>query len=226
MKNQEQGVKERAAKEQTLKTGTTDFVPFDITVCGLDELEAHIEDGRSHVLSILDPDWPMPPVLSQPGRHAWLGLRFHDVLEVSRHQLAPQQSHVEHVLAFGETLHRSPPPDAHLLVHCHMGISRSVAAMTLILAQARPDRPAAEALAEVHRIRPRAWPNLRMLEMGDTLLGLKGSLVLAAHRHYGKVIQENPNVAEEMTSYGRKREVDAGRAAILAASLDRRAAVN
>lgn len=206
-----------AGLEDDMSMRTTDFVPFDITICGLEELDAEVEDGRSHVLSILDPEWPLPPSLTRSSHHAFLSLRFHDLIDEiagrTMGHVPPRQSHIEHLLAFGETLHRAPPPDAHLLIHCHMGVSRSTAAMTLILAQARPDRPPAEALAEVRRIRPRAWPNLRMIEMGDALLGLRGSLVLAAHRHYAAIMTENPAVAADMTAFGRKREVDAGRAA-------------
>lgn len=32
----------------------------DLTICGLDELDSHNARGVSHVLSLLDPDWPEP----------------------------------------------------------------------------------------------------------------------------------------------------------------------
>jgi hypothetical protein len=35
-------------------------LPFRITVCGLDELAGRCEARISHVLSILDPEWPVP----------------------------------------------------------------------------------------------------------------------------------------------------------------------
>jgi predicted protein tyrosine phosphatase len=190
---------------------TTDFVPFDITICGLDELDRQCAEGRSHILSILDPDWPLPFALQEPRRHAWLELRFHDVIDEAPDyvppQIPPQASHVEDILAFGRALHRAPPEAAHLLIHCHMGVSRSTAAMTLILAQARPDRPAAEAMAEVRRIRPKAWPNLRMIELGDALLGRRGQIVAAVREHYRSIMTENPTVAETMIAFGRGREV-------------------
>ena len=31
-----------------------------LTICGLDELASHSTRGVTHVLSILDPDWPEP----------------------------------------------------------------------------------------------------------------------------------------------------------------------
>jgi predicted protein tyrosine phosphatase len=94
-----------------------------------------------------------------------------------------------------------------------MGISRSSAAMTLILAQARPDRPAREALAEVRRIRPRIWPNLRVIELGDELLGRGGALVDAAIARYRHVVELKPEVGKMMTEMGRGREVRAATAA-------------
>src|SRR3546814_16228451 len=98
--------------------------------------------------------------------------------------ILPLPDHVERLLRFGRNLLRDPPPSAHVLVHCHAGMSRSTAAMTLLLAQARSDRPAADALAEVVRIRPHAWPNLRVVESGDDLPGPNGALFAAARAHY------------------------------------------
>jgi hypothetical protein len=35
----------------------------------------------SHVVSILDPEWPVPEVFGTFGEHAKLGLRFHDIID-------------------------------------------------------------------------------------------------------------------------------------------------
>lgn len=184
------------------------FVPFNLTVCGIEELPDHCEVGVSHVLSILDPDYPPPPAFGSFGEHRRLELRFHDVIEDGEALIAPGLADVETILAFGRDLLREPVTTAHLLVHCHAGISRSTAAMTLILAQARSDRSAREAMAEVVRIRPRAWPNLRMIEYGDSLLGLEGSLIAAARERYREVIARRPELVPEMISAGRGREID------------------
>jgi predicted protein tyrosine phosphatase len=85
--------------------------------------------------------------------------------------------------------------------------------MALILAQARPDRPALEALAEVRRIRARIWPNLRVIELGDDLLGRGGALVDAAIARYRHVVERKPDVGKMMTEMGRGREVRAAMAA-------------
>src|SRR5271157_4274506 len=112
--------------------------PFMITVCGLEELAGHADRQVSHVLSILDPDQPEPEAFGGYGEHARLELKFHDIIQETPGFEAPQVEHVEKMLAFGQDLLRDPEPARHLLVHCHAGISRSTAAMTLLLAQAQP----------------------------------------------------------------------------------------
>lgn len=188
------------------------FAPFRITVCGLEELTAHCEVGVTHVLSILDPGLPPPPAFGRFGEHARLDLRFDDVIEEIPGKEAPQPGHVAAILAFGreladEATESRGRPQPHLLVHCHAGVSRSTASMSLILAQARPDRPPAEALAEVVRIRPQTWPNLRIVEMGDAMLGLGGGLVDAALQRYRDFGRDNPEHVRFMRLVGRGREV-------------------
>ena len=57
------------------------LVPFQLTICGIDELECHCAGGVTHVLSILDPGWPEPEPLSGFDITRRLRLRFHDVIE-------------------------------------------------------------------------------------------------------------------------------------------------
>jgi predicted protein tyrosine phosphatase len=190
-------------------TDVSDFVDFSITVCGLDELGEHAAKRVTHVLSILDPGWPDPAAFGAFGEHERLSLRFEDIIDAHPGKAAPGPEHVERLLSFGRDL--AAEPGAHLLVHCQMGISRSTAAMTLILAQARPDRPAAEAVAEVARIRRKAWPNLRMIEIGDAMLGRDGTLVRAAEERYGYVLSRRPEIGPLMVDMGRAREVERAR---------------
>jgi predicted protein tyrosine phosphatase len=189
------------------------LAPFRLTVCGIEELGGHCAVGVSHVLSILDPEWPVPEAFGQYGEHERLELRFHDIIEEAPGMLHPRPEHVERLLAFGRDLEAEPAPAAHLLVHCHAGVSRSTAAMTLILAQALPAVPAAAVLDHIHRIRPQAWPNLRIIEIGDRLLGRRGELILATHAIYGRQLAARPHLAAAMTQAGRGREVEAGRMA-------------
>jgi predicted protein tyrosine phosphatase len=188
------------------------IAPFRITICGLDELAGHSENGASHVLSILDPDHPVPEAFGRFGEHRKLELRFHDVIEEDRGMDPPRADDVALLLAFGRDLLHEPPRDAHLLVHCHAGISRSTASMALILVQALPGLSGRDIMQEVLRIRPKAWPNLRMIEMGDAALRRGGEIVAAAVEVYRRQLEIRPHLAEFMTLGGRGREVDAARA--------------
>ena len=132
-----------------MKPTPGDMVPFKTTVCGIDELNDHCDVGVSHVLSILDPDAPEPPVFGAFSEHERVELRFDDVIEDFPDKVAPRRQDVEEILAFGRDLVGESSATAHLLVHCHAGVSRSTAAMTLILAQARSDLAGDEILAEV-----------------------------------------------------------------------------
>jgi predicted protein tyrosine phosphatase len=187
------------------------IAPFKITVCGIEELTDHREAGASHVLSILDPDWPVPEVFGSFGEHEKLELRFHDVIEDDVGASPPQAEDVTRLLGFGRDLTAEPPNNAHLLVHCHAGISRSTASMALILAQALPDLSARQILQEVLRVRPKAWPNLRIIELGDAMLARNGEMITAAIEIYRLQLETRPHLAEFMILGGRGREVTAAR---------------
>ena len=178
-----------------------------ITVCGISELGEHSVAGVTHVLSILGPNSPDPPELAAFAAHRRLILRFHDVIEPQRDQIAPTRENVERLLVFGREVGETP--GAHLLVHCRAGVSRSTAAAALILMQANPEWPASAALDAVAAIRPRAWPNLLILEFGDALLGRNGEIVAAAGTIYRRVLARDPEFGDQMLDAGRDREVSA-----------------
>jgi predicted protein tyrosine phosphatase len=185
-----------------------EMMPFQLTICGIDEIAGHCAAADvTHVLSILDPGWPEPEPLRSFEVNRRLKLHFHDVIESRPGWIAPEGWDVELLLAFGRDLDAAWEP--HLLIHCHAGVSRSTAAATLIMAQALPSRPADDVLQEVVRLRPRAWPNLRILELGDELLGRRGEIVEAARAHYRRALEREPWLAETMIEGGRAREVAA-----------------
>ena len=179
--------------------------PWGITICGIDELEGHGALRASHVLSILDPDWPVPEGFGAWGEHEKLELRFNDIIEETPGMTAPSADDVAALLAFGRDVVGERA--SHLVVHCHAGISRSTASMTLILAQALPERSAEEILLAVHGIREKAWPNLRMIELGDAMLGRGGTLARATTRLHRLQLERRPEVGHYMSESGRTREV-------------------
>jgi len=184
---------------------------FRVTICGIPELGDHCEAGVTHVLSILGPDLPDPPAFDAFPPHRRLTLRFHDIIEPDPERIGPSRVDVERLLAFGRELQQVE--GSHLLVHCQAGVSRSTAATTLILAQAHPGRPAQETLDAVVELRPRAWPNLRIIELGDELLGRGGELVAATATVYRRLLDRDPHFAALMAESGRAREVVAAHAA-------------
>ena len=136
----------------------------------------------------------------------------HDAIEPGPGVLLPSAADVDAVLAFGRRVASDPAgPDAHLLVHCHMGISRSTAAMTAILAETRPDEAEDAVLDRVTAIRPQAWPNVRMVEFADAALGRSGRLTAAVGRLYGRRLAAQPALAATMERLDRGREVALGR---------------
>jgi predicted protein tyrosine phosphatase len=187
--------------------------PLKLTICGLDELGGHRALGVTHVLSILDPGSPEPEALRDFALGRRLKLNFHDVIEPAPGWVTPERYDVELLLAFGrnlgETADGTQPIEPHLLVHCHAGLSRSTAASILLLSQHRPDRSAQEVVGHVIRLRPRAWPNLRMIEFGDTLLGRNGEIIASVGALYRLALDREPGLAEAMVGAGRAREVAA-----------------
>ncbi|WP_298263763.1 tyrosine phosphatase family protein [Acidocella sp.] len=181
-------------------------LPFKITICGLAELRQHRDARVSHVLSILDPEFPAPTAFADYGAHKRLELRFDDIIHEQEMLRAPQPAHVEALLKFGAGLERVT--EAHLLVHCHMGISRSTASTALLVAQAAPAMPPDEIFAALHKIRPQIWPNLRIIEMGDEKLGRNGTMVAALRQLYRRQIEADPNWVSEMRAGGRGREIN------------------
>jgi predicted protein tyrosine phosphatase len=182
--------------------------PFSVlTICGLDELDSHSVRGVTHVLSILDPDWPEPASFQAFAPHGRVTLYFHDAIEPGPGIVLPQAAHVESVLAFGRDLDGDL---RHLLIHCHAGISRSTAAMTMILAQAFPDEDEDSIVERLRRIRPQAWPNSRMIGFADALLKRDGRLIAAVNKIYARRLALRPELAETMRGLDRGREVELG----------------
>jgi predicted protein tyrosine phosphatase len=181
-----------------------------LTICGLDDLDRHGARRVSHVLSILDPGWPEPEAFSAYDPHHRTTLRFHDIIEPLPGQILPEVEDVEAILAFGDQLKEDAAErsDGHLLIHCHAGISRSTAAMTMLLAQVYPEENEDRIFERLAGIRPQAWPNLRMIGFADDLLVRDGRLTAALGRHYKRRLVARPELAETMRSLNRAREVE------------------
>jgi predicted protein tyrosine phosphatase len=120
----------------SMKTITTSL----LTICGLEELDHHSSRGVTHVLSILDPQWPEPTAFAAYDPHRRTTLHFHDIVESEPDMILPESTDVATILEFGTGMARDAflDRDPHLLVHCHMGVSRSTAAMAILMAHFNP----------------------------------------------------------------------------------------
>jgi predicted protein tyrosine phosphatase len=181
------------SKEMTAKHPRLECPGDDGMVCGLDELGSHSRRAPTHVVSILDPGEPEPSELASVHPDRLLGLRFHDAIERSPGVNLPSLYDVASILDFGSRFDLQARP----LVHCHYGISRSTAAMAMLIAL-DPALTAVEVFARLLRIRPRAWPNSLMVRHADELLGRRGMLIVALSRLYSSQLRNVPEIAEFM----------------------------
>lgn len=181
-----------------------------LTICGLEELESHRSSGVSHVLSILDPGTPDPEGFGAWDRHHRTTLRFHDIIDPMDGMLLPTRDDVQTVVEFGEEMVEEAEDgrEGHLLIHCHMGISRSTAAMTIMLATAYPDESGDALMERLTALRPQAWPNILMIGFADDVLRRGGDLSAAATRLHARQIESKPHLADTFRRLGRAREVE------------------
>jgi predicted protein tyrosine phosphatase len=181
-----------------------------LTICGISELTDQRERSVTHVLSILDPDHPDPEAFGAYDPHHRTILRFHDIIHPIPGMILPTPKDVEAILRFGDEVADAEAEQAegHLLVHCHMGVSRSTAAMLTLMAQANPEESEDRLFERLVEIRPQAWPNSLMIDFADELLSRNGQLTEALRRHYRRQIQRMPNYVQLMHDLGRGREVE------------------
>ena len=187
-----------------------DFAVSALTVCGLEELQGHRSVGVTHVLSIIDPEQPDPAIFSDFRSHDRILLRFDDDIEPAPGLRLPARGHIDEILAFGRTLKDRIDGDGqvHLLVHCHMGVSRSTAATAILMAQIHPEIDEREVFARILAMRPQAWPNGLMVAFADEALGRDGRLNAGAASLYAARIANDPALARHMRENGRAGEAE------------------
>lgn len=182
----------------------TDLVPYRISICGLEEFHAYEDEGVSHVVSILDPGFPEPDGLARLPRHILFRSHYDDVIDPPPDGMVPPaHEDVAGLLSHGAKMEDSA---SHVLVHCHAGISRSTASAVLLMVRGNPGREDA-AFDALKRIRPRCWPNTRILRLGDEILGRKGAIMEAAARFQRWIVDTHPDVARLVALHGRAHEI-------------------
>jgi len=88
---------------------------------------------------------------------------------IQRHieELGPKEQHVNNIISFLQPIVESNK-EHNLGVNCFAGVSRSTAIG--IIAWVMQGKPPQEALDEIIKIRPMAWPNLRILRFASDRL--------------------------------------------------------
>ena len=178
-----------------------------LTICGIEELPEHNKRAVTNVLTILDPEREDPEAFQAFAPHDRTILRFHDIIAPMENRILPREDHMDQILRFGSGI-AAPGKGGHLLVHCHMGISRSTAAMLTLMAQSNPEASAEALFQRLAKIRPQAWPNSLMIGFADDMLGYKGQLTDELRRHYGRQLERNPLYRDWMEKLGRGQEVE------------------
>ncbi len=170
-------------------------------ICGIGELSAAPLRAARRIVSILDPAASEPPELRDLPAELLI-LRFDDVITGDGPLRAPERVDIERLLAFD----RGHQPDDSLVIHCTAGISRSTAALAILLAQRKPNTEP-EIFAQLRAVRPKAWPNSLMIALADDVLGAGGRLTSALREHYKVQLRTHPDIGRMMIGLGREREV-------------------
>jgi predicted protein tyrosine phosphatase len=107
-------------------------------------------------------------------------LDFHDIERSAPDLTAPEMHHIEDALNAA----KRAPVRRPILVHCHAGISRS-SAIAIILATGRhlstgqdPADAVNLAVSDIRRATPHARPNMRIIELGATALGVRATSLI------------------------------------------------
>ena len=146
-----------------------------IHVCSLALVpETVAASGASHLVTLVDSGTPVPrPRAIRPERHLRLGVN--DIAEPVKGQTLPSRDHVLRLLTFVKAWDRAQP----MVVHCYAGISRSTAAAYIALCALSPERNEAEIARSLRLASPSAFPNRRLIAIGDSLLARDGRMIAA-----------------------------------------------
>ena len=180
------------------------MLPYKLTICGLNELAEVVPSGISHVISILDPDSPSPSELGNIDAANRIMFHFDDVTMSQEGRMAPGTTDITKLLDWGRGLLSSDSP--HLLVHCHAGVSRSTAAAAILMLDQNPGLEE-RVFLELDSLRPRNWPNSRMIKLADDLLNCDGKFSAELRNHHGRMASRNPDLAELIRLHGRAHEI-------------------
>jgi predicted protein tyrosine phosphatase len=146
-----------------------------IHVCSLARLHDTVSDtGARHIVTLIK-DVSMvrrPDCIPKPNH---LLLDMDDISMPLDGYVLPGEDHVAKLVDFVAGWDRVAP----LVVHCYAGISRSTAGAFIAACSLNPKRDERAIARLIRDASPTAQPNLRLVALGDHLLGRKGRMVKA-----------------------------------------------
>jgi predicted protein tyrosine phosphatase len=150
---------------------------MQLTVCNIGQVPSMILfKGATHVITMLRNrernELHLPKSFNKDN---WLFLDMDDVINEDA-ELAPQKEQVKQLLNWVKLL----PKDAHLVIHCYAGVSRSTAAALAVKVQELGVDRVKDAIDWLLENRPVACPNPVITKFADELLNAKGELHAAA----------------------------------------------
>lgn len=155
---------------------------LEIQVCSLKEIHTGLLLGLQPdaIISLISHRQDLEDRIFQEahGNKPHLVLEFDDVENPnSSFWLPPTKQDIQSILVFGRQI-RINNPDAHLVVHCHAGISRSTAGALIIMNDEAGPGQERELCQKLRKMRPQAHPNSLMIKYGQEILGRDDPLVI------------------------------------------------
>lgn len=126
------------------------------------------EPNKWNVISIFsdERETPNPPKFSFP--KSIVQINFHDIDAPEGNLILCEEKHVAAALEFARGVRGEP-----LLIHCAAGVCRSTAMGFLVMLDALKDvsdNPAEDAIKYIKLVRPMAYPNRHVIEVGVPLI--------------------------------------------------------
>lgn len=146
-----------------------------IHVCSLAKLHGTVrETGARHVVTLIrDITLVHRPQSIDAANH--LLLEVDDIAAPLEGLVHPSEEHVERLITFVTGWDRASP----LVVHCYAGISRSTAAAFITACALTPHDDERRIAQAIRAASPTAQPNVRLVALGDAILGRQGRMVRA-----------------------------------------------
>jgi|TARA_B110000093_G_C12918515_1_gene388084 predicted protein tyrosine phosphatase len=143
-----------------------------IIICGLADIENAVETYKPDMmLTIINKNFsPETPQGLNPSRH--LKMLIDDISEPRDGFRLPEKEDVQKLLDFTSDWDQSKP----IIIHCHMGISRSTATSLGLICKLDPDNLDLH-VEKLMKIAPHASPNKLMTKYVDEILGLENKLL-------------------------------------------------